>query len=91
MAFMENTTKALDEFRNAIYATGALDKKTKFLIALSNCVALGCEPCMIHRLKAARDEFDCTEAEIEEVVSIAVLNAAGTTQAKFMAAWNKLT
>lgn len=86
---MENTTGALDRFREAIYASGALDKKTKFLIALSNCVALGCEPCMIYRLKAARDEFDCTEAEIEEAVSVAILNAAGTTQAKFMAAWGK--
>lgn len=45
---------------------------------------------MIYRLKAAKDEFDCTEAEIEEVVLIAILNAAGITQAKFMAAWKKL-
>ena len=90
MTFMENTSKALDTFREAIYAGGALDKKTKFLIALSNCVALGCEPCMIYRLKAAKDEFNCSDAEIEEAVSIAILNAAGTTQAKFMAAWKKI-
>lgn len=90
MSFMENTTHALDQFRNSIYSSGALDKKTKFLIALSNSVALGCEPCMIYRLKAAKDEFNCTDAEIEEAVSIAILNAAGTTQAKFMAAWKKL-
>jgi alkylhydroperoxidase/carboxymuconolactone decarboxylase family protein YurZ len=89
MEFMDKTSHALDKFRDAIYAEGALDKKTKFLIALSNCVALGCEPCMIHRLKAAKEEFDCTETEIEDAVSIAILNAAGTTQAKFMAAWRK--
>jgi alkylhydroperoxidase/carboxymuconolactone decarboxylase family protein YurZ len=87
---MDKTSKALDTFRDAIYSGGVLDKKTKFLIALSNCVALGCEPCMIYRLKAAKDEFDCTDAEIEEAVSVAILNAAGTTQAKFMAAWKKL-
>jgi alkylhydroperoxidase/carboxymuconolactone decarboxylase family protein YurZ len=90
MAFMDRTSNSLDQFRESVYAGGALDKKTKFLIALSNCVALGCEPCMIYRLKAAKDEFNCTDAEIEEAVSIAILNAAGTTQAKFMAAWRKL-
>lgn len=87
---LEKTTQALDQFRESIYASGALDKKTKFLIALSNCVALGCEPCTIYRLKAAKAEFDCSDEEIEEAVSIAILNAAGTTQAKFMAAWKKL-
>jgi alkylhydroperoxidase/carboxymuconolactone decarboxylase family protein YurZ len=89
MAFMEKTKQELDKFREFVYSDGALNKKTKFLIALSNCVALGCEPCMIYRFKAAREEFDCTEAEIEEAISIAVLNAAGATQAKAMAAWNK--
>jgi len=89
MEFMEKTAKAMDEFREAIYAEGVLHKKTKFLIALSNCVALGCEPCVMFRLKAARKEFDCTEEEVEEAVSIAILNAAGTTHAKFMAAWKK--
>ena len=89
MEFLEKTTKALDLFRDAIYEEGALSKKTKFLIALSNCVALGCEPCMIYRLKAAKHEFNCTDQEIEEAVSIAILNAAGTTQAKLVAAWKK--
>ena len=87
MTFLEETARELDRFREYVNAPGALDKKTKFLIALSNCVALGCEPCMMFRFKAAREEFDCTQAEIEEAVSIAILNAAGTTQAKLMKAW----
>ena len=90
MAFLEKTIHELDKFRDFIYSQGVLDTKTKFLIALSNCVALGCEPCMMYRFKAARNEFDCTEAEIEEAVSIAILNAAGMTQAKATAAWKKI-
>jgi alkylhydroperoxidase/carboxymuconolactone decarboxylase family protein YurZ len=90
MEFLEMTTKELDKFREFVYAPGALSKKTKFLMALSNCVALGCEPCMIYRFKAARDEFDCTDAEIEEAVSIAILNSAGVTQARAVAAWKKI-
>ena len=59
------------------------------MIALSNCVALECEPCTIYRLREARNTFDLTENEIEEAVSIALMNRAGVTQAKFMAAWRK--
>ena len=90
MGFLEKTIKELDNFREFVYAPGALDKKTKFLIALSNCIALGCEPCTMYRLKAARDEFECSEAEIEEAIAIAIMNSAGVTQAKVMAAWKKI-
>ena len=90
MSFLEKTGHELDKFRQYVYTPGALDSKTKFLIALSNCVALECEPCTMYRLKAASEEFDCTESEIEEAVSIAIMNKAGVTQAKVMAAWRKL-
>ena len=90
MEFLNETSKEIEKFRQYIYSDGALDKKTKFLIALSNCVALECEPCTMYRLRAASDEFDCTQAEIEEAVSIAIMNKAGVTQAKVMAAWNKV-
>lgn len=90
MSFLEKTSAELEKFREFVYRPGALDKKTKFLMALSNCVALGCEPCTLYRLKAAREEFDCTEAEIEEAVTIAIMNSAGVTQARVMSAWNKL-
>jgi alkylhydroperoxidase/carboxymuconolactone decarboxylase family protein YurZ len=88
--FLERTAMELDKFRDFVYAEGALDRRTKLLIALSNCVALGCEPCMLHRLKAARDEFDCSKDEIEEAVALAIMNSAGVTQARVVAAWNKL-
>jgi alkylhydroperoxidase/carboxymuconolactone decarboxylase family protein YurZ len=90
MAFLESISTELEKLREFVFAPGALDKKTKFLIALSNCVALGCEPCTMYRLKAAKEEFDCTESEIEEAIAIAIMNTAGTTQARVMAAWRKL-
>lgn len=90
MAFLEKTELELDKFREYVYSDGALDKKTKFLIALSNCVALGCEPCTMFRLRAAKEEFDCTLEEIEEAVSIAIMNSAGVTNAKVKAAWRKV-
>ena len=90
MSFLDKTAAELDKFRQYVYSPGALDSKTKFLIALSNCVALECEPCTMYRLKAASEEFNCSEAEIEEAISIAIMNKAGVTQAKVMASWRKL-
>lgn len=89
MAFLERTESEIEKLREYIYKSGALDKKTKFLMALSNCVALGCEPCMIYRFRAAKNEFDCSEEEIEEAISIAVMNGAGVTLAKAKAAWGR--
>lgn len=89
MAFLENTEREIEKLRAYIYAPGAIDSKTKFLIALSNCVALGCEPCMMYRLRAAKNEFNCSEAEIEEAISIAIMNGAGVTLAKVKSAWSK--
>lgn len=90
MQFLENTSKELDKFRDYIYQQGALDSKTKFLIALSNVVALGCEPCMIYRLGPERERLGITNQEMEEAISIAIMNHAGTTLAKTKAAWKKL-
>lgn len=90
MSFLKKTANELDKFRQYVYTPGALDSKTKFLIALSNCVALECEPCMMYRMKVASDEFDCSESEIEEAISIAIMNKAGVTQAKVMAAWRNV-
>lgn len=89
MPFLEKTEIEIEKLREYIYKPGAIDSKTKFLIALSNCVALGCEPCTMHRLRRAKSEFDCTEEEIEEAISIAVMNSAGATLAKAKAAWGK--
>ena len=89
MDFLKNTEAEIEKLREYIYKPGALDKKTKFLMAISNCVALGCEPCMIYRFRAAKEEFDCTTEEIEEAVSIAIMNGAGVTMAKAKAAWGR--
>ncbi len=90
MPFLDQTAAELDKFRQFVYTPGALDAKTKFLIALSNVVALECEPCTMYRLKQGREEFGCTEAEMEEAVALALMNRAGVTQAKLRAAWRKL-
>ena len=88
--FLEKTADELDKIRQFVYTPGALDSKTKFLIALSNCVALGCEPCMMYRLEMAKKELELTDQEIEEAIAIAIMNQAGNTQAKDSAAFRKL-
>jgi len=87
--FLKKSKDELQKFREFVYQDGVLDKKTKFLIAFSNCVALGCEPCMISRFKKAKGQYGCTDEEIEEAISIAILNKAGVTEAQVKAAWKK--
>ena len=78
--FLKKSKDELQKFREFVYQDGVLDKKTKFLIAFSNCVALGCEP---------KGQYGCTDEEIEEAISIAILNKAGVTEAQVKAAWKK--
>lgn len=41
---MEDSLAKYQEFFNQAYAEGALDRKTKHLIALAASLAAGCEP-----------------------------------------------
>lgn len=76
---MEAAPEAMGAFASlyrAASADGALDKKTKELIALSISVAIRCEKCIaVHARAAAR--HGATEAETVEALMVAVELAGG--------------
>ena len=66
--FME-TVHNLDRI---MVTDGALDKKTKRLMALSCVIVRMCEDCVYPQAKVAKN-FGATKAEILEAVNVAVL------------------
>jgi AhpD family alkylhydroperoxidase len=67
------------EFFNAAYAEGALDRKTKHLIALGASLAAGCDPWTRFCLAVAR-ELGATENELKETMAIAMTVGATKIQ-----------
>lgn len=70
--------KAFWEFHTAAVAGGALDTKTKELIALAISVAARCNDCIAHHT------FDALEAgasreEIADALGVAILMGGGTS------------
>jgi AhpD family alkylhydroperoxidase len=78
--------KQLDDlynrFSDAAYEAGALDRKTKELIALACSVMADCVPCIKHHYAEAVKN-DADEAEIMEVMGITMSIAAGSKRAKY--------
>lgn len=52
---------------------GALDKKTKRLIALACVAVMMCEDCVYPKTKVAKN-FEASKEEIIEALNVAVLN-----------------
>lgn len=63
------------EFVTQTFAAGALDAKTKRLIALGASLAAGCEPCIRRSLAVAR-ELGATPQELRETLAIAMVVGA---------------
>jgi len=68
--------KAFGELGRAATADGALDKKTKELIALALSVAVRCDPCIgFHTQALVR--LGATRQELDETLGVAVYMGGG--------------
>ena len=68
--------KAFSGLHTAVMAPGALDSKTKELIALAIAVSVRCDGCIAaHAKGAARNGV--TEAEVAEAIGVAILMNGG--------------
>lgn len=68
--------KAFAGLHSAAMAPGALDTKTKELIALALAIGLQCDGCIAAHAKGAAKQ-GATEAEVAEVIGVAVLMNGG--------------
>jgi len=68
--------KAFTELGRAATADGALDKKTKELIALALSVAVRCDPCIGFHTQALA-KLGATRREVDETVGVAVYMGGG--------------
>lgn len=70
--------EAYAAWKTAAMAAGALDKKTKELIALGAACAIHCEYCIDSHSQKAK-AYGATEQEITEVIQVATVVKAGAT------------
>jgi AhpD family alkylhydroperoxidase len=68
--------KAFAGLHSAVMAPGALDTKTKELIALSISVSHQCDGCIAAHARGAA-KIGATEAEVAEAIGVAVLMNGG--------------
>ena len=72
------TNEAYAAWKTAAMAAGAIDKKTKELIALGAACAIQCEYCIDSHSQKAK-AYGATEKEIAEVIQVATVVKAGAT------------
>lgn len=68
--------KPFNRFHQAAVADGALDRKTKELIALAISVTSGCDDCIAHHVHDAM-EAGATREEFADALGVAVLMGGG--------------
>jgi AhpD family alkylhydroperoxidase len=72
----EATTRAYHEVYKVVFGKGALDRKTKELIAIGAAAVTGCQGCLTGHLRKAK-ALGVTRQEIEEAIGVAFsVNAA---------------
>lgn len=75
---LAQSSQAYAAWKNAAMAAGALDKKTKELIALGASCAIQCEYCIDSHAQKAK-AYGATEQEVTEVIQVATVVKAGST------------
>jgi AhpD family alkylhydroperoxidase len=68
--------KAFGDLGRAATADGALDKKTKELIALALSVAVRCDPCIAFHTQALA-KLGATRQEVDETLGVATYMGGG--------------
>ena len=78
LSFLENvkTYKPFLELEEKAFSDGALDRKTKELMALSISIVTKCEPCMEWHLDQAM-QLGAKDEEIYETIDVAVEMGGG--------------
>lgn len=87
-----NVAKGFAELASAAIAPGALDSKTKELIALAIGVAIRCDGCLAFHAKAAA-KFGATREEVADALGVAVYMGGGPAAiyaAEALSAWDEL-
>ena len=88
-----DVAKGFAEVARGAIAGGALDSKTKELIALAIGIAARCDGCLAFHAKAAK-KYGATREEIAEVIGVAIYMGGGPaaiTGAEALSAWDQLT
>lgn len=71
-----DTTRAFSALAQAATRDGALDKKTKELIALALSVQARCDPCIGFHAEACA-KLGATRAEVEEAIGMCIYMGGG--------------
>lgn len=72
----EATTQAYHEVYKVVFGNGALDRRTKELIAIGAAAVTGCQGCLTGHLRKAK-ALGVTREQIEEAIGVAFsVNAA---------------
>lgn len=64
------------ELHNAAFNDGAVDRKTKELIALAISIAVRCDGCIASHARSAAQK-GATEAEVAEAIGVAIAMSGG--------------
>jgi len=75
-ADLPDTTRGFSALAQAATRDGALDKKTKELIAMALSVAARCDPCLGFHAESLV-KLGCTRAEFEEMLGMCVYMGGG--------------
>lgn len=75
-ADIPDTTRGFSALAQAATRDGALDKKTKELIAMALSVAARCDPCLGFHAQALV-KLGCTRAEFEDMLGMCVYMGGG--------------
>jgi AhpD family alkylhydroperoxidase len=85
--------KAFNDLGKAALTPGALDEKTKELIALGISVAARCDDCIGFHVRTL-SRLGATTAEVEEALGVAIYMGGGPSAmyaAHVMAAWQQFS
>lgn len=73
---LPDTSKGFSALAQAAIRDGALDKKTRELIAMALAVAARCDPCLGFHAQALV-KLGCTRAEFEDMLAVCVYMGGG--------------
>ena len=90
---MPEAAKGFAELARAAIAPGALDSRTKELIALAIGITARCDGCLAFHVKAAK-KYGATRQEVIETIAVAVYMGGGPSMiygAEALSAFDALT
>lgn len=89
MFLLEDVNEIYDRFSEKVYAAGALDRKTKELIAIACSVMADCAPCIEWHYGQAVTA-GANQEELSEALAVSMSIAAGSKRAKYGPVISKL-